>query len=798
MTAVQLFKATETATVTGTTADEGCAWQLMLYVDSLTIKTPWKDRGRLERQDDNPERRVTAWRDTATNLKMERRKTRACPQTERPARENQSVTGDPTENDPDRTLAAVCPACGGSFKGKKGLAIHKARWCKEQRSGQEPHKPDNGNQSQEEHHSAQEPLAQPDADSTDAIKWPKGSAKEDWKQLNYNLSTEIDLRLGASVFHTMADELTKFTEVVEEFCSQHLGTIERKERKEVEKKPNRRQVQKGKLRKRERSLKNLLRDAKEIEKPGIRELLDDIHKQILTISRAENLRKRRKRKRKTRENFYKNPFKFAKSLFTEGKSGVLNVPQEELEAHLKKTYSDSLKDVPLAPFDDVPRPPEPEKKFNMSYITMKEVTDFVKKARSKSSPGMNRISYKLYKNCPDVRYRLCKVLQRAWNHKVVPKEFCLANGIYIPKEKDAVGIGNFRPISLLNIEGKIYFGVIARRLTQFLMGNNYIDTSIQKAGIPGFPGCLEHCQMIWRAIREAKLNRKDLQVIWLDLANAYGSVPHDLIYKALDFFYVPEAVKGILAKYFGSVKMRFTTQKYTTNWQDLEIGIMMGCVISPLLFVMCMELILRGARDTAPGEQLENGVTLPPLKAFMDDITSLIRGTHDTQEMLKRLQELITRSRMKAKPPKSRSLSIIHGTVTETRFFINDDPIPTVREQPVKSLGRLYKLPLTDRHWGTEVEKSASESLKTIDKLDLPGKLKVWLYQHGLLPRLMWPLQVYEIALTRVETIQQHINKYVRRCLWVPPWFHNSWALQQQFRHSRHGFLPNLVKTVSG
>ena len=34
MTAVQLFKATETATVTGTTADEGCAWQLMLYVDS--------------------------------------------------------------------------------------------------------------------------------------------------------------------------------------------------------------------------------------------------------------------------------------------------------------------------------------------------------------------------------------------------------------------------------------------------------------------------------------------------------------------------------------------------------------------------------------------------------------------------------------------------------------------------------------------------------------------------------------------------------------------------------------------
>ena len=34
---VQLFNATET------TADEGCAWQLMLYVDTLNTKTTWKD-----------------------------------------------------------------------------------------------------------------------------------------------------------------------------------------------------------------------------------------------------------------------------------------------------------------------------------------------------------------------------------------------------------------------------------------------------------------------------------------------------------------------------------------------------------------------------------------------------------------------------------------------------------------------------------------------------------------------------------------------------------------------------------
>ena len=703
---------------------------------------------------------------------MERQNTEECSQTERTAGEDQTVTGDQTDEEQIRPLAAVCAACGRSLKNARGLAIHQARWCKKLRGGPEPHKPDEGNQSQEEHHSAQEPQAQPDAVSTKELKWPKGAAKDEWKHLDHFLAFEIDQRMGASVFSDQADKLEMFTKVVGELCIQQLGTTERKERKEVQARPNRRQVQKGILRTRERDLKKLFKDAPEEERPGIQELLDDVHRQILTISRAEYLRKKRKRKRKTREHFYKNPFKFAKSLFIEGKSGVLNVPQKELEAHLQRTYSDELKDVPLEPFDDVPRPPPPKKKFDMSYIDLKEVVEFIKRARAGSAPGKNGISYKLYKNCPEVRYRLYKLLQEVWEYKLNPKEvFCLADGIYIPKVQDAVGIGNFRPISLLNVEGKIYFGVIARRLTNFLMGNNYIDTSVQKAGIPGFPGCLEHCQMIWRAIREAKLNNKDLQVVWLDLANAYGAVPHDLIYKALDFFYVPAEVKEVLANYFGAVKMRFTTKNYTTDWQDLEIGIMMGCVISPLLFVMCMELILRGARDTAPGEELENGVILPPLRAFMDDITSLIRGVGDTESILARLQELFTRCRMKAKPPKSRSLSIIKGNVTETRYFINGDPIPTVREEPVKSLGRLYKLPLTDRHWGLELEKTTTDSLRMIDKVDLPGKLKVWLYQHGLLPRLMWPLQVYEVALTRVETIQQHINKFLRKWLGVPPGF---------------------------
>ena len=49
--------------------------------------------------------------------------------------------------------------------------------------------------------------------------------------------------------------------------------------------------------------------------------------------------------------------------------------------------------------------------------------------------------------------------------------------------------------------------------------------------------------------------------------------------------------------------------------------------------------------------------------------------------------------------------------------------------------------------------------------------MKAWCYQHGLLPCLLWPLQMYKIVISRVERIQQYSNKYLCKWLGVPPCF---------------------------
>ena len=131
--------------------------------------------------------------------------------------------------------------------------------------------------------------------------------------------------------------------------------------------------------------------------------------------------------------------------------------------------------------------------------------------------------------------------------------------------------------------------------------------------------------------------------------------------------------------------MKFTVKNYTTKWQALEIGIMMGCMISPLLFVLAMELILRGAANTSEGVMKNDHLTLPPSRAFMDDITILVPSQISADGLLQRYYDLFTWARMKAKPKKSRSRSLVGGSVWEIHFKIGGDKIPTVREKPVKS-----------------------------------------------------------------------------------------------------------------
>ena len=48
------------------------------------------------------------------------------------------------------------------------------------------------------------------------------------------------------------------------------------------------------------------------------------------------------------------------------------------------------------------------------------------------------------------------------------------------------------------------------------------------------PGCWKHKSLVWVELKTAKSDKSDIVAVWLDIANAYGSVPHQLIFFALE------------------------------------------------------------------------------------------------------------------------------------------------------------------------------------------------------------------------------------------------------------------------
>ena len=104
-----------------------------------------------------------------------------------------------------------------------------------------------------------------------------------------------------------AKQLSAFCEIVHSLCLEKFGEEVKRKKSDGLKQPNRRQVKKGQLRARQQQLKRQLKDAPQQEKIGIQVLLDDIKQEILVLSRAENHKKLRKKKRKTRESFYRSP-----------------------------------------------------------------------------------------------------------------------------------------------------------------------------------------------------------------------------------------------------------------------------------------------------------------------------------------------------------------------------------------------------------------------------------------------------------------------------------------------------------
>ena len=68
---------------------------------------------------------------------------------------------------------------------------------------------------------------------------------------------------------------------------------------------------------------------------------------------------------------------------------------------------------------------------------------------------------------------------------------------------------------------------------------------------------------------------------------------------------------------------------------------------------------------------------------------------------------------------------------------IQGEQIPSIVNNPIECLGKWYDDTLKDVNNSRRLERDTTEKLVNIDKTGLPGKFKAWIFQHGLLPRII-------------------------------------------------------------
>ncbi len=414
--------------------------------------------------------------------------------------------------------------------------------------------------------------------------------------------------------------------------------------------------------------------------------------------------KNKKKKYAVREqkNFKSNPYDYSRKMFEEKNKGEPTFTFNDAETFFKSEYSDKNRGWVYQLLDGLPTADEPTKLFTMEAPVFSEFENKLKSRRNKSAPGPNGVPYTVYKRCERTKRFLFGILTDLWRVKRIPKVWTIGESVLIAKTNDLNDPAKFRNITKTNTSGKLNMGMLADKMMDYMIDNGYIDKSIQKGFLRKTPGCVEHTQALLEELKDAKSSRRQIYVVWIDLMNAYGRIPHNLILFALRHYHFPEWLVEYLLKYYDELLVRVTTRKWKTNWFFYLIGLFQGDPLSVILFLIVFNLLLdflQSKKELGYVPSFASDGTSN--RAFADDLTLLSRRLKDMQEQIKMLEEFLKWTRMmRAKPSKCVALGM---KVQEGRYMsfdpslsIGGENIAYLGGTPIKFLGHWIYVDLDD------------------------------------------------------------------------------------------------------
>ena len=274
-----------------------------------------------------------------------------------------------------------------------------------------------------------------------------------------------------------------------------------------------------------------------------------------------------------------------------------------------------------------------------------------------------------------MKVSLCYLYNVVFDSHTVPQDW--RNGLIVPlfKEGDREVANNYRGITLLSIVGKLFASILEKRLSKWCEGNRIFEQ--EQAGFRPGRTTVHQIFTLLEVIKKRKNKHRSTYCCFLDIRKAYDTVWREGLWKKLEAIGVHEKLMKVIVNTYTNVKSRVIVNDKLSDWFDIGIGLRQGCVLSPLLFLIFINDLIRELNDSNLGVDIGEG-KLSNL-AFADDIALVANSARDLQKLVKIAERYARKWNFAFNTKKCKVLVFNHKGAQPT-VTLDNDRLDVVRE----------------------------------------------------------------------------------------------------------------------